>query len=42
MVNLLQKNILRKVVGDSDCIGQIAGIGRLLRPIRNRSPFRVA
>ena len=35
-------NILRKVVGDSDCISQITGSGRLLRPIRYSSPFRVA
>lgn len=35
-------NILRKVVGDSDCINQITGSGRLLRPIRYSSPFRVA
>ena len=35
-------NILRKVVGDSDCISQITGSGRLLRPIRHSSPFRVA
>lgn len=35
-------NILRKVVGESDCISQITGSGRLLRPIRYRSPFRVA
>lgn len=35
-------NILRKVVGDSDCISQIIGSGRLLRPIRYSSPFRVA
>lgn len=35
-------NILRKVVGESDCINQIIGSGRLLRPIRYSSPFRVA
>ena len=35
-------NILRKVVGDSDCINQITGSGRLLRPIRYSSPFMVA
>ena len=35
-------NILRKVVGDSDCISQITGSGRLLRPIRYSSPFMVA
>lgn len=35
-------NILRKVVGESDCISQITGSGRLLRPIRYSSPFRVA
>ena len=35
-------NILRKVVGDSDCINQIIGSGRLLRPIRCSSPFRIA
>ena len=35
-------NILRKVVGDSDFIGQITGIGRLLRPIRYSSLFGVA
>ena len=35
-------NILRKVVGYSDCISQITGSGRLLRPIRYSSPFRVA
>ena len=35
-------NILRKVVGDSDCINQITGNGRLLRPIRYSSPFEVA
>ena len=35
-------NILRTVVGDSDCISQITGSGRLLRPIRYSSPFRVA
>lgn len=35
-------NILRKVVGDSDCISQITGSGRLLRPIRYSSPFSVA
>lgn len=35
-------NILRKVVGDSDCISQITGSGRLLRPIRYSSPFKVA
>lgn len=35
-------NILREVVGDSDCISQITGSGRLLRPIRYSSPFRVA
>lgn len=35
-------NILRKVVGDSDCISQITGSGRLLRPIRYSNPFRVA
>ena len=35
-------NILRKVVGDSDFIGQITGSGRLLRPIRYSSPFGVA
>ena len=35
-------NILRKVVGDSDCINQIIGSGRLLRPIRYSSPFRIA
>lgn len=34
-------NILRKVVGDSDCISQITGSGRLLRPIRYSSPFRI-
>nr|DAJ54796.1 MAG TPA: hypothetical protein [Caudoviricetes sp.] len=31
-----------KVVGDSDYTSQIAGSGRLLRPIRCSSPFRVA
>ena len=35
-------NILRKVVGESDCINQIIGSGRLLRPIRYSNPFRVA
>lgn len=35
-------NILRKVVGESDCINQIIGSGRLLRPIRYSSPFGVA
>lgn len=35
-------NILRKVVGESDCINQIIGSGRLLRPIRYSSPFRIA
>lgn len=35
-------NILRKVVGEPDCINQIIGSGRLLRPIRYSSPFRVA
>lgn len=35
-------NILSKVVGDSDCMSQIAGSGRMLRPIRCSSPFRVA
>lgn len=35
-------NILRKVVGESDCINQIIGSGRLLRPIRYSSPFRTA
>lgn len=35
-------NILRKVVGDSDCINRIIGNGRLLRPIRYSSPFKVA
>lgn len=35
-------NILRKVVDDSDCINQITGNGRLLRPIRYSSPFEVA
>lgn len=35
-------NILRKVVSDSDCISRIIGSGRLLRPIRYNSPFRVA
>lgn len=34
-------NILRKVVGESDCISQITGSGRLLRPIRYSSPFRI-
>ncbi len=34
-------NILRKVVGKSDCINQIIGSGRLLRPIRYSNPFRV-
>lgn len=34
-------NILRKVVGESDCINQIIGSGRLLRPIRYSNPFRV-
>ena len=37
-----QKNILSKVVGDSDCISQITGSGRLLRPIRYSSSFGVA
>ena len=35
-------NILRKVVGESDCINQIIGSGRLLRPIRYNNPFRIA
>lgn len=35
-------NIMRKVAGDSDCINQIIGSGRLLRPIRYSSPFRIA
>ena len=35
-------NILRKVVGESDCINQIIGSGRLLRPIRYRNPFGIA
>lgn len=35
-------NILRKVVGDSDCINRITGSGRLLRPVRYSNPFRVA
>lgn len=34
-------NIFRKVVGESDCINQIIGSGRLLRPIRYSSPFRI-
>ena len=39
---VMQTNILSKVVGDSDFIGQITGSGRMLRPIRCSSPFRVA
>lgn len=35
-------NILRKVVGDSDVITRIIGSGRLLRPIRYSSPYKVA
>ena len=35
-------NILRKVFGDSDFIGQIIDSGRMLRPIRYSSPFGVA
>lgn len=35
-------NILRKVVGESDCINQIIGSGRLLRPIRYSNPFGIA
>ena len=34
-------NILRKVVGESDCINQIIDSGRLLRPIRYNNPFRI-
>lgn len=34
-------NILRKVVGDSDCINQIVGSGQLLCPIRYNNPFRI-
>lgn len=34
-------NILRKVVGDSDCINQIIGSGQLLCPIRYNNPFRI-
>lgn len=35
-------NILRKVVGESDCINQIIGSGRLLCPIRYNNSFRIA
>ncbi len=35
-------NILRKVVGDFDCVNRIIGNGRLLRPIRYSTPFEVA
>lgn len=34
-------NILRKVVGDSDCINQIIDSGQLLCPIRYSNPFRI-
>lgn len=35
-------NILRKVVGNFDCVNQIIGSGQLLCPIRYSNPFRVA
>lgn len=35
-------NILRKVVGDSDCINRIIGSGHSLCPIRCSNPFKIA